>query len=315
MRAQARARHGVARRPAARPGGGMAVGPAVLGVALLLAVALACRCAWATADGPAAPVEAPPVVPPQAAPATAPEDWSFSRCTATLADDPDGARDYAEDWRAHGGGLEAGQCAALAQMEVGDVATAAAALDRLARTPGWPAGMAPGARVPVEDTPQSLRRRATVAEEAARAWQADDSPKQAMDSATYGLTLAPGDTALRLVYARVAVELGQPRQAIDMLTPLPATPAARDEALVARAGAWRQLGRIDQGMADIDAALKDMPHNGPALLERGILHQREGQMEAARADWQEVVALAPDSDEADLARQDLSLLETDPEAP
>ncbi|MDT8873057.1 hypothetical protein RAA17_23125 [Komagataeibacter rhaeticus] len=191
MRAQARARHGVARRPAARPGGGMAVGPAVLGW----------PCCWpwrwpAGARGPRPMARRPRwkrhLWCPQAAPATAPEDWSFSRCTATLADDPDGARDYAEDWRAHGGGLEAGQCAALAQMEVGDVATAAAALDRLARTPGWPAGMAPGARVPVEDTPQSLRRRATVAEEAARAWQADDSPKQAMDSATYGLTLAPG---------------------------------------------------------------------------------------------------------------------------
>lgn len=68
-------------------------------------------------------------------------------------------------------------------------------------------------------------------------------------------------------------------------------------------------------MADINAALKDMPDNGAALLERGILYQRQGLMEAARADWQDVVAVAPDSDEADLARQDLSLLETDPEAP
>ncbi|WP_228391414.1 tetratricopeptide repeat protein [Komagataeibacter medellinensis] len=283
-----------------------------LAVMLALPVVLACRSAWATAEAPAA--GAPPVTAPAAAD-TEHEAWTFSRCTATLADDPEGALDYAEDWQGHGGGLEAGQCAALARMEVGDVATAAASLDRLARMPGWPAGVPQGARAPAEDTPQSLRRRAKVAEEAARAWQADDSPKQAMDSATYGLTLAPKDTALHLVYARVAVELGQPQRAIDMLTPLPTAPAARDDALVVRAGAWRQLGRIDQGMVDIDVVLADMPHNVPALLERGILHQREGQMEAARADWQEVVTLAPDSDEADLARQDLSLLETDPEAP
>ncbi|MGY6770076.1 tetratricopeptide repeat protein [Komagataeibacter xylinus] len=284
---------------------------------LVLAAGLACG--RVRADEPAPAKEAPPPIgtPSSTAPA-APQGWDFSHCTATLADDPDGARDYAEDWRSHGGGLEAEQCAALAQMELGDVATAATALDRLARVPDWPAGPPAGrrgGRESVAETPASRLRRASVAEAAARAWQADDSPKQAFDSATYGLTLAPDDPALKLVYARVAVELGQPQRAIDMLTPLPSTPAARDEALVARAGAWRKLGRIDQGMADINAALHDMPHNGAALLERGILYQRQGQMEQARADWLDVVKQAPDSDEADLARQDLALLETDPEAP
>ncbi|MCE2564879.1 lipopolysaccharide assembly protein LapB [Komagataeibacter sp. FNDCF1] len=295
---------------------GLMAGLVVAGACMLLAAALACGRAWADGGAPA-PADTPPVTtasqPMQ--PAAMHEDWSFSHCTATLTDDPDGARDYAEDWHAHGGGLEAEQCAALAQMELGDVATAAVSLDRLARVPGWPGGVPQGAQPPASDTPWSVRRRATVAEEAARAWQADDSPKQAMDSATYGLTLAPQDVALRLVFAHVAVELDQPQRAIDMLTPLPAASAARDDALVARAGAWRRLGRIGQGMDDINAALKDMPHNVPALLERGILYQREGRMEEARADWQEVVTLAPDSDEADLARQDLSLLETDPEAP
>ncbi|ARW16953.1 hypothetical protein S101446_01834 [Komagataeibacter europaeus] len=245
------------------------------------------------------------------------EAWSFAHCTATVSDDPDGARDYAEDWLGHGGGLEAEQCEALARIELGDVATAAASLDRLAHVPGWPVGDTPPAHDAgtQPDTPQSLRRRAAVAEQAARAWQADDSPKQAFDSAAYGLTLEPGDVPLRLVYARVAVELDQPQRAIDILTPLPSVPAERDEALVARAAAWRRMGRIGQAMTDINAALKDMPRNGAALLERGILYQREGQMAQARADWQDVVTLAPDSDEADLARQDLSLLETDPEAP
>lgn len=291
--------------------GVMAAGVVVVGACLLLVVTVAWNGrAWATDAPSAAPV-----------PATAPEHvetvheaWSFARCTATVSDDPDGALDYAADWLAHGGGLEARQCDALARIELGDVATAAAALDRLAHVSGWPVGD-PAHAGTQPDTPQSLRRRAAVAEQAARAWQADDSPKQAFDSATYGLTLEPDDVPLRLVYARVAVELDQPQRAIDTLTPLPSIPGERDEALVARAAAWRRMGRIEQAMTDINAALKDMPRNGAALLERGILYQREGQMVQARADWQDVVTLAPDSDEADLARQDLSLLETDPEAP
>ncbi|GBQ65302.1 tetratricopeptide repeat family protein [Komagataeibacter intermedius NRIC 0521] len=274
-------------------------------------------CSRARAAETAQQVAPSPAAPPEPGHADAPrEAWSFARCTTTLSDDPDGARDYAEDWLAHGGGLEAQQCEALARMELGDVATAAASLDRLSHVSGWPMGdsVMPNAAAQA-DTPQSLRRRAAVAEQAARAWQADDSPKQAFDSATYGLTLEPGDVPLRLVYARVAVELDQPQRAIDTLTPLPPVPVERDEALIARAAAWRRMGRIEQAMTDINAALKDMPRNGAALLERGILYQREGQMAQARADWQDVVTLSPDSDEADLARQDLSLLETDPEAP
>lgn len=290
-------------------------GPVVAGGCVLLVAALAGGRAGATDVAAQVSRSAPP---PQSTPA--PQEWSLRRCTATLSDDPDGARDYAADWRNHGGGLEAEQCDAMAQMELGDVAGAATALDRLAHTPDWPAGAASGGQAAgaagaVVDERAALPRRAALAEQAARAWQADDSPRQALDSAGYGLTLAPGSPTLRLVYARVAVELDQPARAIATLTPLPDAPAERDEALVARAGAWRRLGRIDQGMADINAALKDAPHDGAALLERGILYMRQGEMEAARADWQDVVTLAPDSDEADLARQDLSLLETDPEAP
>ncbi|WP_244191853.1 tetratricopeptide repeat protein [Komagataeibacter swingsii] len=292
--------------------GVMAAGAVVAGACLLLAANAAWNGRVMAADAPQAAPAPVPVVPEQGE--AGHEAWSFARCTATVSDDPDGARDYAEDWLGHGGGLEAEQCAALARIELGDVATAAASLDRLAHVPGWPVGD-PAHAGAQPDTAQSLRRRAAVAEQAARAWQADDSPKQAFDSAAYGLTLEPDDVPLRLVYARVAVELDQPQRAIDILTPLPPVPAERDEALVARAAAWRRLGRIEQAMADINAALKDMPRNGAALLERGILYQREGQMAQARADWQDVVTLAPDSDEADLARQDLSLLETDPEAP
>lgn len=291
----------------------MAAGVVIVGACLLLAVNVAWNGRVWAADAPRAAAPTPvPTVPEHEG--AGHDAWSFARCTATVSDDPDGARDYAEDWLNHGGGLEAQQCEALARIELGDVATAAASLDRLAHVPGWPVGDSAHAGMQ-PDTPQSLRRRAAVAEQAARAWQADDSPKQAFDSATYGLMLEPDDVPLRLVYARVAVELDQPQRAIDTLTPLPSVPAERDEALVARAAAWRRMGRIEQAMTDINAALKDMPRNGAALLERGILYQREGQMAQARADWQDVVTLAPDSDEADLARQDLSLLETDPEAP
>ncbi|POF63673.1 tetratricopeptide repeat protein [Novacetimonas maltaceti] len=262
------------------------------------------------------------------------QDFSFATCQSHLSDDPDGTRDYAEDWQEHGGGAEAEYCGALAEMALGDVGDAADTLDRLSHITHWPHGeAAPPAKAPSSapsqaagtpgggreeerhDTPESLHRRAHVAEEAARAWQADDSPRQALDSATYGLSLDPHDMTLRVIHARISVDMGMAQQAVSDLTPLPDDATLRVDALVTRAAANRELGQIDLAATDIAAALQQAPHNVAAELESGILHERQGKMEDARADWQQVIALAPDSHEADLARQDLSLLEADPAAP
>lgn len=261
--------------------------------------------------------------------------FSFSTCQSHLSDDPDGTRDYAEDWEEHGGGAEAQYCGALAEMALGDVGDAAGTLDRLSHVAHWPLGepanqgkaASPATREktattavpPVDDiahdTPDSLRRRAHVAEEAARAWQANDSPRQALDSAAYGLRLDPGDMTLHVIHARISVDMGMAQQAISDLTPLPDDATLRVDALVTRAAANRELGHIDLAATDIASALRQSPHNVAAALECGILNERQGKLEEARANWQEVIALAPDSHEADLARQDLSLLEADPAAP
>ena len=130
-----------------------------------------------------------------------------------------------------------------------------------------------------------------------------------------GLWLDPRDMTLRVIHARISVDMGMAQQAVSDLTPLPDDATLRVDALVTRAAANRELGHIDLAATDIAAALQQAPHNVAAELECGILHERQGRMEDARADWQQVIALAPDSHEADLARQDLSLLEADPAAP
>ncbi|MBB2202939.1 tetratricopeptide repeat protein [Gluconacetobacter tumulisoli] len=226
--------------------------------------------------------------------ARAPE---LTACLARLPDDPDGARDYAAAWAGRGGGAEAARCGALALVALGDPGDAAIVLDGLAHAPGDPAA------------------RADIADEAARAWQADGDPARAFDSAGYGLGLRPGDPGLRIVRARAAVESGHAPQAIADLSPLPDTPDILTEALVVRASAYRRLGRIDLARADIDAAMRRAPQDVAALLERGIVRQRQGDMPGARSDWEQVMDLAPDSRQADMARQDLAVLEADPDAP
>ncbi|WP_220789703.1 tetratricopeptide repeat protein [Gluconacetobacter johannae] len=221
----------------------------------------------------------------------------LAACLARLPDDPDGARDYATAWRARGGGAQAARCGALALVALGDPRDAAIELDSLAHAPGDPAA------------------RADIAGEAARAWQEDGDPARAFDSAGYGLTLRPDDPGLRMVRARAGVESGHAAQAVADLSPLPARADMLAQALVVRASAYRRLGRIDLARADIDAAVGRAPQDVAALLERGIVRQRQGDLTGARSDWEQVKALAPDSRQADMARQDLAVLEADPDAP
>jgi tetratricopeptide (TPR) repeat protein len=87
----------------------------------------------------------------------------------------------------------------------------------------------------------------------------------------------------------------------------------RADALVLRGAAWRNEGKIDTAEADIDHAIDIDPDDPEALLQRGILRQRKGDQAGARADWERAITLDPDSTAADLAQQDLALLEAGPD--
>jgi Flp pilus assembly protein TadD len=86
----------------------------------------------------------------------------------------------------------------------------------------------------------------------------------------------------------------------------------RADALILRATARRELGRLDDASRDIDAAYALDPDNPDLLLERGIIRQRRGDLAGARTDWQHAAALAPDTATGDLAEQNLALLEAGP---
>jgi tetratricopeptide (TPR) repeat protein len=273
---------------------------AMIGGAALLFVAVAGAGAWylllgapAELEGGAADIEQLPIppVPPRIA-----QGDDYERCLAMLSADPTGAATFAAAWEATGGGDGATHCLGLSQIALGDPARGAAILEQLAADSHGP------------DV-----ARATIYGQATQAWLMAGEQMHAFGTATMALALSPDDPDLLIESATAAAALERHQDAVDDLTHALAIDARRGDALTARASAWRHLGQLDRAQDDIDRAIAIDPDNPEALLERGILRQRRNDPAGARTDWERTIMLAPDSPAADLAQQNLALLEAGPD--
>jgi tetratricopeptide (TPR) repeat protein len=244
------------------------------------------------ADSENAPADDTPIPVPPARPRIAEGD-QYDHCMDMLADDPAGADALATGWRT--GGEAATHCHALAQIELGNPAAGAALLTTLAT-----------------NSQSAAAARAELFGQAAQAWTMASDAARAFDAASQAIALAPEDPDLRVTHAIAALAVHQDGKAEEDLTDALDADPKRTDALVLRATARRHLGRLTDAAADIARALDADPQNGDALLERGIIRQRSGDLAGAKSDWQQVEDLAPDTATADLAQQNLALLDAGP---
>ncbi len=275
---------------------------AFFGAVALLVLAAASGAAWwsfapappelETAETGEAPLPIPPV-PPRIA-----EGEQYESCLAMLGNDPAGALAFAKTWQGSsgGGGEGAAHCLALARIALGAPEEGASMLQKLADT-------SHGAAV----------ARASVYEQAGQAWLIADEPARALQAATLALGLSPDDPDLLIDRAGILITLEKFQSGIDDLTRALAIDATRSDAMVMRGSAWRHLNRLDLAQEDIDHALDIDPDNPEALLERGILRQRHNDRAGARKDWERAISVAPDSSAADLAQQNIALLDVGPD--
>ena len=252
------------------------------------------RGGW-TVSPPAAD-EAPADLPVPPFPPRIAEGSTYETCLDTLASDPTGAVTMAETWQADGGGDGALHCRGLALIAAGNPASGADVLEQLARHTTLPAM----ARAAVLS--QAVQARLMVA-------QADE----AVADATQALGLSPADTELFIMRATAEGMLGHFKDAVDDVSEALRLDARRPDALVLRAVMRRKLNQLDLAQADVTQALTLDPDDADALLERGILRQRMGDTAGARSDWEHARGVDPNSTTADLAQQNLALLEAGPE--
>jgi tetratricopeptide (TPR) repeat protein len=237
------------------------------------------------------PVDLPvPPFPPRIA-----EGGAYESCLATLASDPTSAMAIAEAWQAGGGGEGAWHCRGLALIASGKPAAGADLLEQLARQSNAPA-----------------LARASVLTQAVQARMMVAQAVQAVSDATMALALSPDDGELMIMRASAEAAMERFDDAVTDLNVALRLDAARPDALLARAVMQRKLNRLDLAQADVSQALALDPDYADALLERGILRQRLGDAEGARNDWERARGVDPNSTTADLAEQNLSLLEVGP---
>jgi len=237
-----------------------------------------------------APLPVPPV-PPRLV-----EGARYEQCLAMLPNDPRGAANFAASWT--DGGEGAAHCSALAEVALGNVQMGADHLARLAAASHAPAAA-----------------RAAVYEQAAGAWLMAGQAAHAFDAGTAALALAPDDADLLVDRAVAAAAINRFDDALADLTHALDIDPGRAEVLVLRAATWRHLGQLGLAQDDIDRAIAIDPENAEAMLERGILRQRHDDPAGARDDWERAIVLAPNSPTADLAEQNLALLEAGPQQP
>ncbi len=219
----------------------------------------------------------------------------YEHCLALLAKDPAGAQALAEAWQARNGDMGASHCLALAQIALGQPATGAAMLEHLAAT-----GPAPNLA------------RAVLYGQAVQARLMIGEPDRAYADASDALAGTPDDTDLLIGRAQASLAMDRLHAATDDLTRALRHEPDRIDALVLRGAAWRRLDRLELAERDMERALTLDPDDTEALLERGLLRQRRGDQAGARADWQRAMQLDPNGSTADLAEQNLALLDMGP---
>jgi tetratricopeptide (TPR) repeat protein len=229
-----------------------------------------------------------PPVPPRVA-----SGQEYEQCLDLLENDPAGAAAFAEGWAA--GQEGAAHCLALSRIALGQPAEGAAALEAMAGRSTAPTAV-----------------RAMLWGQAGQAWVMADEGERAYAAMTRAVGLLGDDVELLIERAGVASGLERYEDALADLDQVLAREPGRVDAMTLRAAALRRLERMAAAEAEVARALALDPDFPEGLLERGILRQRKGDVEGARADWERAIEIDPDSPTADLAEQNLALLDAGP---
>ncbi|MFO1190207.1 MAG: tetratricopeptide repeat protein [Alphaproteobacteria bacterium] len=218
---------------------------------------------------------------------------AYEVCIGLANTQPRRALIEAEGWAKQGGGAPARHCWALALFAQGRYEEAGTMLETLA------AELERG-------NPASRRLGREASAQTGHAWLLAGQPSKAADAFSRALASSPDDVELLIDRAMALIAAERPFDAIDDLNRANDLHPERTDVLALRSGAYRRVGTLDLAQDDAKRALALDPDNPEALLESGIILRAFGKEAEARAAWQKILKVAPDSAAAGAARANLA---------
>jgi tetratricopeptide (TPR) repeat protein len=218
-------------------------------------------------------------------------------CLDVANGDPVAGIKFAQDWSLDGGGFSAGQCLGFANARAENWPQAVKAFDEAALS------------AQKEGAPMDAARLWSQAGNAALAGGDARRALGFLDAALgSGLPddIAKGEIYLDRARAQVALDqLAKARPDIDAALKL----AANDPlAWLLSATLARRMGDLKRARHDIDEAKRRSPDDSSVALEDGNIAVMAGDDAAAKTAWEKTVTLAPQTDQAAAARDNISRL-------
>lgn len=221
------------------------------------------------------------------------DEQEYARCMRLARSQPIEGFELASGWQGRGGGLMARHCAAVALMNLGQPAEAANRLEQLATS----------------NRSDAARMRVELLAQAGQAWLQAKLPDRAHAVLTAAVKIAPDDADLWIDRSIVLASTRNWWEAIDDLNRAIELAPRRVDALVLRATAYRYVDSLELAEEDINRALALTPNSADVLVERGILRRLRKNDPGARADWMQVLRIAPEGPAADVARANLEKMD------
>jgi len=254
--------------------------------------------AGVTAVTAASPPKAPPKAGAPAIPKLSPDEGpaNYDFCLSTARSYPEQGFEMAGRWEGVGGGEPARHCAAVALIGLHQYSEAAGRLEKLA-----------------EESKGGPDVRAGMLAQAGQAWFLNGDNEHAYADQTTALKLAPEKSSqsadILVDRAATLADSGKYEDTVIDLTAALAIEPNNVDALTFRANAYHDMGKNELALADAERAVT-MDGNDPAArLMRGILYVHDGRGADARQDWLKVLQIAPNSDAAKSARENLERLD------
>jgi len=123
---------------------------------------------------------------------------------------------------------------------------------------------------------------------------------------------APLEAIAAIGLSRALVSVGRQDEALEPLETATRLQPQDPESWLLKATLLRRLGRLADAQDAIERAAGLGPRDPRIALEAGLIAVLAGREDAARASWQSVIALAPESAEAENARHYIEQLEKMP---